>query len=157
MAAGPGRLVGEAAGTGTGAGGGLAPLPSTRFTGGLIVKLLVLALLNALTLWGIQEMVSHQKHGWAVLAAIALVLLDAIYLSQRRFVPGKYLYPGTLLLLVFAMSSLLDNIAGLDKQRLSAATTRDYEERYQLFLALAALCLIAATAIPDAKRNTERA
>jgi Ca-activated chloride channel family protein len=52
---------------------------------------------------------------------------------------------------------LLDDIAGLDKQRLSAATTRDYEERYQLFLALAALCLIAATAIPDAKRNTERA
>lgn len=48
---------------------------------------------------------------------------------------------------------LLYDIQGLDKRRLSTQTNREYEDRYQFFLLIAALCLLAASYIPDARRQ----
>lgn len=75
----------------------------SRSTGGLIAKLLALAFVNAVAVWGIQQMVAEEKLAWAMLAAVALVLLDVIYGSRRRFLAAKFLFPGTVVLLLFAL------------------------------------------------------
>jgi arabinogalactan oligomer / maltooligosaccharide transport system permease protein len=82
-----------------------APRPRRRikFTTGFVVKLIALVLMNALVLWGITRMLDHNKPGWAIIAAAALLILDVIYVPERRFIPAKYLYPGTVFLLLFAV------------------------------------------------------
>ncbi len=71
-------------------------------TGGLIVKYLLLALVNGLVLFGLPTMADHDDWGFLVASVIALLAIDGIYLS-KRFIAGKYLLPGTLFLLVFAV------------------------------------------------------
>ncbi|MDO8361462.1 MAG: ABC transporter permease subunit [Actinomycetota bacterium] len=70
-----------------------------------MVKFVLLMAVNALVLLGIQVMLSAGEGKnviYAVVAAIALVVIDYIYLSPRA-IAGKYLLPGTLFLLVFAL------------------------------------------------------
>ena len=95
----------------TGGGGPSGPRPPVArhrsaqqpsSTGGLIVKWLLLALVNGVVLYGLPIMVDHEDWGFVVASVLALVAIDVIYLG-KRFVPGKYLLPGTLFLLVFAV------------------------------------------------------
>lgn len=77
-----------------------AQQPST--TGGLIAKYLLLALVNGIVLFGLPIMVDHRDWGFVVASVIGLLAIDVVYLSSRM-VAGKYLLPGTLFLLVFAV------------------------------------------------------
>jgi arabinogalactan oligomer/maltooligosaccharide transport system permease protein len=70
---------------------------------GLLAKVVLLGALNAIVLWGIAVMWAQPDYSLAVTSAIALIVIDVVYLSRRRFVPAKYLLPGTLFLLVFAV------------------------------------------------------
>jgi arabinogalactan oligomer/maltooligosaccharide transport system permease protein len=70
---------------------------------GLIVKYLLLGALNAVVLASLPTMFDKPDYGLAISAIIALVVIDVVYLSKNRFIPAKYLLPGTLFLLVFAV------------------------------------------------------
>jgi arabinogalactan oligomer/maltooligosaccharide transport system permease protein len=89
--------------------GSTLPRPSSSYgsSTGLIVKLVLLALLNAVALWGITVMLAEPDYALAVASAIALIVIDVVYLSRRRFVPGKYLVPGTIFLAAFAIYPVL--------------------------------------------------
>jgi arabinogalactan oligomer/maltooligosaccharide transport system permease protein len=81
------------------------PSPSRHSYGspvGLLVKLGALAVLNGVALWGISVMLRKPDYSLAIAAGIALLLIDVVYLS-KRFVPLKYLVPGTLFLATFAL------------------------------------------------------
>ena len=70
---------------------------------GLIVKYLLLGLLNAVVLASLPTMFDKPDYGLAISAIVALVVIDVVYISKRHFIPAKYLLPGTLFLLVFAV------------------------------------------------------
>ncbi len=70
---------------------------------GLVVKYLLLGLLNAVVLASLPTMLDKPDYGLAISAIVALVIIDVVYISKRHFVPAKYLLPGTLFLLVFAV------------------------------------------------------
>jgi ABC-type sugar transport system permease subunit len=83
-------------------------LPSraiTFFSGpvGLAVKIALLAISNGLAVWAFTVLAS--RHNWIAAGAVGVVTLvvDVVYLSPRRFVPAKFLLPGTLLLLAFQL------------------------------------------------------
>jgi arabinogalactan oligomer / maltooligosaccharide transport system permease protein len=94
-----------------GKGRGEDPRPSSRSQFGnpigMIVKLILVAFVNAVSIWGIVRMLDRDKLSWAIIAAVALIILDIIYIPNFRFVPGKYLYPGVVLLLLFAVYPVL--------------------------------------------------
>lgn len=73
------------------------------FTVGLIVKLILLGGLNALVVSKLPDMI--RLHSWFFLsvAVVSTLLLDVVYLTPSRFLPGKYLVPATILLFVFAV------------------------------------------------------
>ena len=48
-------------------------------------------------------MFDKPDYGLAISAIVALVVIDVVYVAKRRFIPAKYLLPGTLFLLVFAV------------------------------------------------------
>src|SRR5205085_11516279 len=68
---------------------------------GLRVKVTLLALMNALSVWALVVLVDHKK--WPAVAVLVAVtaLLDLIYLSARRAIPAKFLVPGTVFLVAF--------------------------------------------------------
>ncbi len=88
-----------------GRGGNPRPSPFLHQYGspvGIAVKLLSLLFLNGVVLWALPVMARAGEWAFLVFSLTALVVLDVVYLS-RRFVPAKYLVPGTLFLLVFAV------------------------------------------------------
>ena len=48
-------------------------------------------------------MFDKPDYALAISAIVALIVIDVVYMSKRRFIPAKYLLPGTLFLLVFAV------------------------------------------------------
>jgi len=70
---------------------------------GLIVKYLLLGLLNAVVIASLPTMFDKPDYALAISAIVALVVIDVVYISKRHFIPAKYLLPGTLFLLVFAV------------------------------------------------------
>jgi arabinogalactan oligomer / maltooligosaccharide transport system permease protein len=68
---------------------------------GLIVKIVLLCLLNALVLAQLPTMIDKPDWAFVIVSVVALLAINVVYLSPRRFIPGKYLLPGTLFLLVF--------------------------------------------------------
>jgi arabinogalactan oligomer/maltooligosaccharide transport system permease protein len=75
---------------------------------GLIIKYTLLAFVNALVLWNLPVMLGRRGTNttadwtFAICSVAALIAIDIIYLS-KRMIAGKYLLPGTLFLLVFAV------------------------------------------------------
>jgi arabinogalactan oligomer/maltooligosaccharide transport system permease protein len=91
---------------------GLPPLqmptgPRYGASAGLIVKYLLLGLLNAVVLASLPTMFDKPDYPMAISAIVALVVIDVVYIAKRRFIPAKYLLPGTLFLLVFAVYPIL--------------------------------------------------
>lgn len=80
-----------------------SPTTGTIKTGGLIVKLVLIGLADAIGLWAVIRMISQHQWSFAVPTIVALALLNLIYLGGRATVPGKYLFPGTIFLAVFAV------------------------------------------------------
>jgi arabinogalactan oligomer/maltooligosaccharide transport system permease protein len=77
---------------------------------GLLIKLLLLGALNALVVWAIGVLVADDKLLAAVAVLAALVLIDVVYLvPDRRFLPLKYLVPGTVFLVAFVVIPIISN------------------------------------------------
>ncbi|WP_421741123.1 ABC transporter permease subunit [Cellulomonas sp.] len=73
-----------------------------NFSAGFVVKLLLVALVDALGVYGILTALAVESWGIVAFLALALVVVNWVYFS-RRAVPGKYLIPGLLFLLVYQL------------------------------------------------------
>ena len=68
---------------------------------GVATKIALLSAANAIALWA--EIVLIGRHRWipVLVLALATLAIDAIYLTQHRAIPAKFLVPGTIFLLAF--------------------------------------------------------
>ena len=90
-----GTPVGRAAGRGSDS-------HARRIGPGWLVKILLMAAVNALGLYGVWTAVMVGSWGVAAFLALAVAAADWVYFS-RRMLPGKYLYPGLVFLLAFQL------------------------------------------------------
>ncbi len=84
----------------------------SRFGGtpALIIKLLFLGLINGAAIWAIPALLSTQN--WVMLAVlVACTLALDFFMLGKRFVPGKYVIIGAVLLLVFTIIPILYTVA----------------------------------------------
>jgi len=80
-------------------------------TVGLVVKIVLLGLLNALAVWAASVLADHGKWPAFVVLLVATVGIDAVYMvSRNRFVPGKFLIPGLVFLVAFQIAPILYTI-----------------------------------------------
>jgi len=76
---------------------------------GLMVKVLLLGLLNAVAFWAV-VVLSTQKHYWLVTLLICgVVAIDYIYLSGRTY-PLRFILPGVVFLLIMVVYPMLYTI-----------------------------------------------
>jgi arabinogalactan oligomer/maltooligosaccharide transport system permease protein len=75
-----------------------------------VLKIVLLAVVNALAVWGGTVLASDEK--WVALGALvaSTLALDAIYLSPRRAIPLKFLIPGTVFLIAFQVVPIVYNV-----------------------------------------------
>jgi arabinogalactan oligomer/maltooligosaccharide transport system permease protein len=77
-------------------------------TVGLVVKIVLLGLLNALAVWAATVLADHEKWPALVVLIIATAGIDAVYMvSRNRFVPGKFLIPGLVFLVAFQIAPIV--------------------------------------------------
>lgn len=69
--------------------------------GGLLVKLLLLCVLNGITGWAIIVLFTQDRIAWALGTIAILGLIDFIYLVPNRFLPAKFIIPGSVLLIAY--------------------------------------------------------
>jgi len=81
---------------------------SLSLTVGTVIKLLFLAAVNLLAVWSIPSMWSQKWWPGLIAVVVATVLLDWAYLSPRA-IPAKYLVPGTIFALIFAVVPVIYN------------------------------------------------
>ena len=74
--------------------------PRSPVFGVLVIGLLVV--LNGLALWGILRAVDQKSWVGVGVIAVCTALVDVVY-ATRRFIPGKYLLPGSIFLVLFAV------------------------------------------------------
>jgi len=82
----------------------------TSSPAGLIAKIVVLGLVAAIAVWAAFPLID--KKNWIGLAILVLVtaLVFFVYLS-KRYIPAKYLVPGTLFLIVFQIIPVLYTVS----------------------------------------------
>jgi arabinogalactan oligomer/maltooligosaccharide transport system permease protein len=69
---------------------------------GLVIKILFLSVVNAATIWAAAVLIDHHKWKAVAVLIVATVLLDAIYLLNKRWtLPLKFILPGTVFLIAF--------------------------------------------------------
>jgi arabinogalactan oligomer/maltooligosaccharide transport system permease protein len=73
-----------------------------NMSAGFVVKLVLVALVDALGIYGILTALAVESWGIVAFLALALVAVNWVYFS-RRAIPGKYLIPGLLFLLVYQL------------------------------------------------------
>ena len=71
--------------------------------GGLIAKVLLLCILNGITGWAIIVLFTQDRSWWALGTLVVLALFDYIYLVPNRFLPAKFMLPGSVLLVSFVI------------------------------------------------------
>lgn len=77
---------------------------------GIGMKYVLLALANALGVWAFVGLASNGKWFIAAGSAIATIAIDLVYLLPgRRFIPIKFLVPGTIMLIVFQVIPIVYN------------------------------------------------
>ena len=82
--------------------------PRYGATSGTIVKIFLLGLVNAIVLAALPAAFAKPDYPIAIASILALVAIDVVYLSRRRWsIPLKYLVPGMLFLLVFALYPII--------------------------------------------------
>src|SRR4051794_27060236 len=76
-----------------------------NFAPGFVAKLMLVALVDALGVYGI--LAAAAVNSWGIVAFLvgALVVVNWVYFS-RRMLPGKYLVPGLLFLLVYQLFAM---------------------------------------------------
>jgi arabinogalactan oligomer / maltooligosaccharide transport system permease protein len=78
--------------------------PRYGASSGTIVKIVLLGLVNAVVLAALPTALAKPDYPIAFASIAALVVIDLVYLTRARWsIPLKYLLPGTLFLLVFAL------------------------------------------------------
>jgi arabinogalactan oligomer/maltooligosaccharide transport system permease protein len=78
---------------------------------GLAVKIVLLALANALAAWAAAVLASKGKWPAFGVLVVATVAIDAIYLARRRTVPLKFLVPGTIFLIAFQVAPIVYTVS----------------------------------------------
>jgi arabinogalactan oligomer / maltooligosaccharide transport system permease protein len=76
---------------------------------GLGVKIALLAIVNAIAVWGAVVLAMDEKWLALVVCVAATLAIDAVYLSKRSY-PLKFLIPGTVFLLAFQIAPILYNV-----------------------------------------------
>jgi arabinogalactan oligomer / maltooligosaccharide transport system permease protein len=76
--------------------------PARHFSRGFLVKLALVAIINALALYGLLTAISVQQWALAVSMVVAIVAVNWAYFS-RRALAAKYLLPGLAFLLVYVI------------------------------------------------------
>ncbi len=76
------------------------------FSAGFVAKLVLVALVDALGVYGILAAGAQQSWGIVAFLVAALVLVNVVYFS-KRMLPAKYLVPGLLFLLVYQVFVVL--------------------------------------------------
>ena len=78
--------------------------PRYGASSGTITKIVLLGIVNAVVIAALPTAFAKPDYPIAIASILALLAIDAVYLSRRRStIPLKYLLPGTLFLLVFAL------------------------------------------------------
>lgn len=79
-------------------------------TVGLVVKIALLSLVNALSVWA--GVILAQEESWRAVGilAVATIAIDVVYLWPRRLVPLKFLIPGTVFLIAFQIVPIAYNV-----------------------------------------------
>lgn len=70
-------------------------------TGGLLVKIGILSLLNGLVGWAIVVLFVEARYVWAIGTVMVLGLLDLLYLRPNKWLPAKFIVPGSVLLIAY--------------------------------------------------------
>ena len=77
---------------------------------GVAMKVVLLALANALGIWAFASLASNGNWLIAAGSALATIAIDAFYLLPgRRFIPAKFLVPGVIMLIVFQVVPIAYN------------------------------------------------
>ena len=77
---------------------------------GVAMKVVLLALANALGIWAFASLASNGNWLIAAGSGLATIAIDAFYLLPgRRFIPAKFLVPGTIMLIVFQLIPITYN------------------------------------------------
>lgn len=77
-------------------------------TVGLVVKIVLLGLVNALAVWAATVLADHGKWPAFTVLLVVTVAIDAIYMvSRNRIVPAKFLVPGLVLLAAFQIAPII--------------------------------------------------
>ena len=80
----------------------------SRFSLGLIFKIVALSTFNALSLWTLFQLLPDRVWLGIAFVVVATIGVDVIFLTRLRWsIPFKYLAPGTLFLLLFQMYPVL--------------------------------------------------
>jgi len=94
----------------TGGDKGGVTVQARRPAGGAVVKIVLMALVNAFGLYLALRFAAIDQGVLAVVAAIGLVAINVVY-WRRGGLPGKYLTPGLVFLLIFQVFVILYTIA----------------------------------------------
>jgi len=70
-------------------------------TGGLIVKIVLLSLLNAMVGWAIIVLFTQDRVMWALGTLAVLGIFDFVYLRPNKLLPAKFILPGSVLLVAY--------------------------------------------------------
>ena len=81
---------------------------SLSFTWGTLLKLLFLGAINLLAVWSIPSMWTQRWWPGLIAVVVSTALLDIVYLTPRA-VPFKYLLPGTIFAVIFAVVPVIYN------------------------------------------------
>ena len=80
-------------------------------TPALIIKIVLLAVVNAVGLYGAITLADNNRWPAFVVALVATLLIDVVYLSRiQALVPLKFLLPGTLFLIGFQIVPIVYNV-----------------------------------------------
>ena len=73
-------------------------------TTGLILKLILLSLANALAAWAVYVLIDHRRWTGLAVVAVATAVIDWLYLVPHSWsLPAKFLIPGTIFLIGFQL------------------------------------------------------
>ncbi len=72
----------------------------------LIAKILFLGIVAATTVWLLPLLIAQKQWLWLVFTTVAVIAIFVIY-TTRRFIPAKYIFPGTFFLVLFLITPIV--------------------------------------------------
>ncbi len=80
-------------------------------TPALVIKIVMLAVVNAIAVFGAMSLASNNRWPAFVFALLTTALIDVVYLTRiQALVPLKYLLPGTVFLIAFQIIPIVYNV-----------------------------------------------